>query len=172
MKDFKEITLTHFRKYPLMRPDDLYKLVFQAAMGPGHAVKDIKSVIDWMNQEVKDLDDYDDHDMIEEIDPDSVLVRVNLRPFLKNSGNTDKLCEAFMNTANSFPKQPEKIIKYWNDILDLAESEKILINKNELDQFFEEMKSKELPAAHHSDIYRTNYKPAYRVVSREFIDLI
>ncbi|MBN2857479.1 MAG: hypothetical protein JXN63_03675 [Candidatus Delongbacteria bacterium] len=172
MMAFKEITLAHFRKYPLMRPNDLYKLVFQAAMGPGHAVKDIKSVIEWMNDEVKDLEDYDDQDMIEEIDPNSVLVRVNLRPFLKNSGNTDKLCEAFMNTANSFQKQPEKIVTYWNDILELSETGKIAISRDELDAYFAEMRSKGLPAAHHSPVYRLNYKPAYRVVSKEFLDFI
>lgn len=172
MKDFKETALDHLKKYPFMRPNDLYKLVFQAAMGPGHAVKDINGVIDWMNDEVKNLEEYDDRDMIEEIDPSSILVRVNLRSFLKNSGNTDKLCEAFMQTANSYPKQPEKIVTYWNHILELAETEKIGISRIELDTFFTEMRSKGLPAAHHSEIYRANYKPAYRVVSREFIDFI
>ena len=172
MKDFKEITFAHFSKYPLIQPQDLYKLVYQAAMGPGHAVKDIKSVIEWMNEEVRGLEDYDDSDMIEEIDPDSVLVRVNLRLFLKSSGNTDKLCEAFMQTANSFKPEPSRIEKYLNDILELAETEKIGISRIELDTFFKNMILKGFPAAHHSEIYRANYKPAYRVIWREFTDFI
>ncbi|MFO7810776.1 MAG: hypothetical protein R6V47_05345 [Candidatus Delongbacteria bacterium] len=172
MKDFKDTALAHFQKYPLMKPNDMYKLVFQAAMGPGHAVKDIKSVIDWMNDEVRNLEQYDDRELIEEIDPESLLVRVNLRPFIKNSGNTDKLCEAFVQTANSFPKKPEKIIKYLNDIPELAETGKISISKNELNTFFTEMNSKGFPVHHHSGIYRTNYKPAYRVICREFADFI
>jgi len=40
MKFVNQLLSQHIARYPRMQLDDIYKLLHQAALGPGHAVKD------------------------------------------------------------------------------------------------------------------------------------
>ncbi len=170
LKDFREVILNNFRLYPLMDARDVYKLVYQSAMGPGHAVPDPEIVRKWMDYEVNNLEEYDDENMTEELFFESKLIRVNLRPFLKGGGDAGKLCEIFIETANTFEPEIQNIRKLWKYAEDLSSEGLIGITVSDLASFILEMEKKSFPAAHHSTAYRGKYKPAYRVVFRKLFD--
>jgi hypothetical protein len=172
MNEFKEILKHHFELYPLMTARDIYKLIFTSAMGPGHAVADPEMVAKWMNFEVNNLENYDDKNLTDGLCPESGLVRVNIRPFLKAGGEADDLCRIFIRTANDFGQNVSKIRKLWKAAEEMSRDGQIPVKISEMDEFFMEMESKSFPAAHHSTIYRNNYKPAYRVVLKEYFDEI
>ncbi len=172
MNEFKEILKNHFELYPLMTARDIYKMIFSSAMGPGHAVPDPEMVAKWMNFEVNNLENYDDKNLTDGLCPESGLVRVNIRPFLKAGGVAGDLCRIFIRTADDFNQDNSRIRKLWKTAEEMSRDGQIPVKISELDEFFMEMESKSFPAAHHSTVYRNNYKPAYRVVLREYFDEI
>jgi len=172
LKDFREVILNNFRLYPLMDARDVYKLVYQSAMGPGHAVPDPEIVRKWLDYEVNNLEEYDDERMTEELYSESGLVRVNLRPFVRTGGDAGKLCDIFIETANSFKPEAGNIRKLWTYAEELVCQNLIGLSGNDLDTFILDMEKKSFPAAHHSTAYRGKYKPAYRVVFKEMFDAI
>ncbi len=172
MSDFENIVKHHIITYPSMKITDLYKLAFQAAMGPGHAVPDRSSAEKWIKKEIVSMDIYSDRDIIDPICKTNGLVRVNLRPFVKSEGDISSLLDAFIATANDFRPEISNLKNYWKTITNMAKTEKIFFDTGDLDDFFRSVELKSFPAVHHSDIYRDSYKPAYRVVYRKFFDSI
>ncbi len=169
MKDISEVIKQQCELYPLMKVQDLYKLLYQAAMGPGHAVKNEGVVTKWLDDEITFMDHYEDKDIIEVLNGASGLVKVNIRPYLSRGGKKDKLLQAFIRTANDFVPDKEKLHDYLRVAELLAENGMIGFDLIELKEFFTEAETDLYPAIHHSDIYRAEYKPAYRVLQKKYL---
>lgn len=172
MNEFKEILKYHFELYPVMTARDIYKMIFSCAMGPGHAVPDPEMAAKWLDFEVNNLEQYEDKNLTDKLCPQSGLIRVNIRPFLKTGGKPEDLCGIFVRTANDFYQDKSRIRKLWKSAEDMSKEGLIPVKMKELDEFFMEMESKSFPAAHHSTVYRNNYRPAYRVVLKEYLEEI
>ena len=169
MKDISEVVIQQCETYPKMKVQDLYKLLFQAAMGPGHAVKNEGIVTKWLDDEITNMDHYEDKDIIEVLNGAAGLVKVNLRPYLSKGGTKDKLLEAFIKTANDFHSDKEKLHDYLRVAELLAEKGMIGFDLKELKEFFINAETDGYPAFHHSEIYRDEYKPAYRVLQKKYL---
>ena len=76
----KRVLLIHVQRYPRLRPQDLYKLIYQAAMGCEHAVQNVAEARSWLESEVKSLRKGPEEPAIDPIAPDGRIVRINLRP--------------------------------------------------------------------------------------------
>jgi hypothetical protein len=172
MEFYKDMILSQLKKYPLMELSDLYKLIYQAAMGPGHAVSDENKAREWLENEIRDLENYEDEDTIEVLNGSKGLVRVNLRPYLKENRPAKELLSAFIETANTFKAGIEELEHIWRAAAVLAEEGKIFFKVSEINEFFERAKSEKYPAIHHSVSYRQAYKPAYRVVFKKLLTSI
>jgi len=169
MKDISEIIIRQCELYPQMRVQDLYKLLYQAAMGPGHAVKNEGIVTKWLDDEIKFMEHYEDKDIIEVLNGAAGLVKVNLRPYLSKGGTKDKLLEAFIRTANEFHPDKEKLHDYLRVAELLSENGMIGFDLKELKEFFINAETDGYPAIHHSETYRDEYKPAYRVLQKKYL---
>jgi hypothetical protein len=44
------------------------------------------------------------------------------------------------------------------------------IQPDELKAFFDKMEAQGFPAMHHSEVYKRLYRPAYRVVARQYLE--
>jgi hypothetical protein len=167
---FQEVVVFHMNRYPAMEIEDLYKLVFQAAMGSEHAVASVESARQWLERELSTLDEVSDEPSSEPLSPDGSLVRVNLRARIERDGRMDDLLDAFVRTANQFEGSPDKLRAYWSEVEEMALAGAIPFQKGDLETFFAEMEAQGLPAVHHSTTYREQYHPAYRVVLRELLE--
>jgi hypothetical protein len=169
LKDISEIIIHQAETYPKMKAQDLYKLLYQASMGPGHAVKNVGIVTKWLDDEIAFMDNYDDKDIVEVLNGAAGLVKVNLRPYLSSGGTKEKLLDAFIRTANNFNPDKEKLHDYLRVAELLAENGMIKFDVNELKEFFINAEKDGYPAIHHSEIYRSEYKPAYRVLQKKYL---
>jgi hypothetical protein len=168
----KEILQKEIRKHPEMEIQDIYKFIHQAAMGSEHAVKDTTAVREWMENEIAGLKFDRLENLVDTISPGGKIVRINLRPYLKAGYDTEKLLNSFIKTANEFKGSIIILEKYIQAVLELIEDGRINLQKEEAEKFFEEMKIKKYPAAHHSKIYEEEYSPAYRVIAGGFIPFL
>jgi len=155
--------------YPEMQPRDIYKLLFQAAMGSAHGVTGLSRAKADLMREIRQLS-MDFHEPpVEEISPEGLIARVNLRPFAAAGHDPDRLACAFLETAGSFTGSRDRLAEYMNTVFDLSESGSIRLSVHGLRKCFREMISQGLPAVHHTDVYRNSYHPAYRVVASVLI---
>jgi hypothetical protein len=169
----EEILLAEIRNHPYMQVNDLYKFLHQAAFGSEHAIHDREGVRKWMETEVAGLDLSIIDPLFDRLSPDGVMVRVNLRPWIKAGHNPSVLLEAFINTANSRKGSADVFIQYWKTARQLAEKGMFRFSERKMDRFINRKEKDGLPAVHHTWQYERKYHPAYRVVDSQFLrDLI
>jgi hypothetical protein len=152
-----------------MQLQDLYKLVHQASMGSEHAVSDTAAARTWLENELRELDSGPSDPFLEPLTPDSALVRVHLRPYRDSGGDPNRLLQAFVNTANGYRGSTGNLIRLWSTAETLASEGKLPFTPEDMSAFVRRLDSLGFPAVHHSEAYTAAYRPAYRVVARNFL---
>jgi 8-oxo-dGTP pyrophosphatase MutT (NUDIX family) len=169
---FADIMRAHHSRYPLAQIEDLYKLAHQAALGSEHAVEDEDAARVWLKRELDKITESASEPLLDEISGDGGIVRVNLRPYMKIEGDPESLFRAFIQTANQFKGSPEALVLNWRVIEYLAQRGEIHLPYEGLRAFMKKMQSSGYPALHHSDRYQLAYKPSYRVIARQALNLL
>ncbi len=169
MKFVGQLLSAHLARYPAMQLDDIYKLLHQAALGPGHAVYNPGAARKRLDEELAALDEAPAEPMRDIISPDGRLGRIHLRTFVATGGDPDALHHAFVETARSYAASPEKLAKFCGCLGDLAAEGGIPFAREAVLAYFEKIARDGYPAIHHSETFRRAYQPAYRVVA---VDLL
>ncbi|MBR3382681.1 MAG: hypothetical protein IKG85_06550 [Clostridia bacterium] len=145
-------------KYPLSRPQDMVKLLYQSEFGPAHAIADPEAARSFLWKEYASVTQ-EEGPLCEYIGGDRV--RVNLKTLDANGVSPDLLAEAFIKSAvpvGDVSAFAEKLTR-------LAEDPLINALMPELAPFIADYVTAGCPAMHHSEAYRAACSPAYRVVS-------
>ena len=161
---FKEILQEHLVRYPAMQIQDVYKLIHQAAMGSEHAISSADGARQWMERELLEMGAGPDEPVVDPISVDGQIVRVHLRPYIVQGGDTEALLNAFNRTANEFRGDLQILEGYWKSAVDMQH---FLLE--EMKRFIETMQTQKYPAVHHSPEFEDLYRPAYRGVWWKFI---
>ncbi len=169
MKNFAQIVLEHIGRYPEMQIRDLYKLAYQAVFGNAHLGMDRKKARDALLSELNVVKPGFALPLIEIIGADTLMLRINLGAFKALNGNPESLLSALVGTANHHRGSISEFKNYLNFILVQAEQGALPFNKSEMRRWFNEMEQRRFPQAHHSQVYRSLYNPAYRVVRADFL---
>lgn len=164
MKFVNQLLSQHLSRYPSMGLEDIYKLLHQAALGPGHAVQDPAQARERLASEAASLGDGPAEPERDIISPDGRLARIHLRTYLASGGQIDRLSDAFVQTAGSYPGSIEKLAKFCGCLADLADAGGIPYSRQEVQAWVDNIARQGYPAVHHSTRYAEDYKPAYRVV--------
>jgi len=166
---FQKIIVNHAERYPWWVAPDLYKLMHQAAMGSGHAVASIERAGESLQEELAGLGEGPDEPLLDPITPDGVIVRVHLRPLVQKGLPPKVLLDAFLKTANQFRGDEHVLKKYIMESIELAERSRIHMRPHDLKRYLGLVSSAGFPAVHHSEEFNRVYRPAYRVVAREYL---
>ena len=169
MKFVSQLLSAHLTRYPAMQLDDIYKLLHQAAMGPGHAVDNPAAARKRLDEEMATLGKGPPETSQDIISPDGRLARVHLRTYMSAGGETEALHRAFVETANSYPASPDKLAKFCGCLGDLATAGGIPFAREEVLAYFGKFARDGYPAIHHSETFHQAYRPAYRVIA---VDLL
>lgn len=169
MKFVGQLLSAHLNRYPAMELDDIYKLLHQAALGPGHAVDNPATARKRLDEEIAALGDGRIEPVQDIISPDGRLGRIHLRAYLADGGDLEALHRAFVATANTYPASPDKLAKFCGCLGDLAATGGIPFAREEVVAYFARIAQEGYPAIHHSESFRNAYQPAYRVVA---VDLL
>jgi hypothetical protein len=172
MKFVGQLLGHHLKRYPLMQLDDVYKLLHQAALGPGHAVQDAAAARKRFDSEVTSLGSGHEEPIADAISPDGRLARIHLRPYIEAGHSPDALFDAFVYTAQKFPAAPDKLKKFCGCLGDLAGAGGIPFGQARVIEYFDAIARKGYPVISHSATYREAYKPAYRVVSLDYLPAV
>ncbi|TET29898.1 MAG: hypothetical protein E3J69_12555 [Anaerolineales bacterium] len=167
---FRRILAHHFKRYPLMEVQDIYKLIHQASMGSEHAVQDLDITRAFLEREVNELADGPEEPIEDIISANGQISRINLRPYLASNASLENLFEAFVRTANEFEGSTIKLKRYHSYAERLKDESSFAFSPSAIRTFFDRMEDQGFPAVHHSASYAAAYQPAYRVVLHELLD--
>jgi hypothetical protein len=167
--DFGPILREQARRHPQLQPQDCYKLILQACLGSEHAAGDMTAAARWLERELAGLGPGPAEPLVEPISPDGRIVRVHLRAFVAAKGDPVRLLKAFGQTAANFPGTRAALPAAWQQVVQLAEANGLPFPAEAARDFGEKMAKAGYPAVRHSTVYTENYRPAYRVIAREYL---
>ena len=168
-KELRELLLNHARRYPAMEPEDFFKLLYQMTFGPGHMVGDGEEALSRLSRERAAsplrkipfrediggdftrlwLSSEEGKDV-----PDRILARLFTLSSREKTGTRDEFLERLLFAG------------------ELASEEVFAFSGGWFDEALEAYRAAGLPALHHSDAFRKEYAPTYRVVSRKYARLL
>jgi len=166
---FKLLT-QHISWYPLMEPRDIYKLLYQGVMGSEHLRTSTVEYIWNLRSEFERLQPDRNQRLLEPVRPDQALFRLNLRVFKNRQMKIDLLFSSLIETTRVMIGNREEMEAVWaaftqwclHGQVDRFEIKKIY-------QLSLWLFKSGFPAVHHSEIYRREYQPAYRLISAKFV---
>ncbi|MCK4505174.1 MAG: hypothetical protein KAW14_06130 [Candidatus Aegiribacteria sp.] len=167
---FRKIMGSNLDRHPLMTSSDIYKLLFQAAMGNSHAFIDIESARSMLEKELMNPGSGPVEPLKDVISPCGRITRVNLRPYAGEKLDSEVLLSAFIRTGREFRGSEDTLELYCSWFIHMKDKDLLAVKFRNIDTFFKDMMSSGFPAVHHSAIYRNAYSPAYRVVALEYLD--
>lgn len=168
MSDDAVVTLIqrHLRRYPISTFQDVYKLLHQAAFGPGHMIGDKKKALEWIERDLEGRPGDAPAPLIESIHPDDAMMRLHLRPYAARGGDLPRLRDAFVRAAAARPDAPATLARWWDVFCAWAAGAPAEhVDLREARLFGMACARTGWPAMHHSEVYRTTYTPAYRVLT-------
>ncbi len=170
----RHILIAHSNRYPRWGVVDLYKLIYQAAMGAEHAVSDEAGARKWLLEEIRNLGSGLEEPLVDSISPDGAVVRVHLRPFVRAKKDVEQLLDAFLHTAHEFHGSAPRLESYGRNAAQEVTKGVFPFSTEDVAAYMGQMKENGFPAVHHSPSFEAEYRPAYRVVARDFLpaDLI
>lgn len=159
---------THLARYPLMQIADIYKLLHQAAFGPGHLIASKKAAREWLEHEAGRISPSAEGPLVENVHPGAQIVRLHLRPYLAAGGDLKPLLEAFTRSAEQVRGDARQMAAWWQVFESLCTERALcadVCEQREAALFGRARAQEAWPAVHHSPAYQAVYQPAYRVLT-------
>ncbi len=162
MTDIKSLLLYHFTKYPKMETRDFAKLLYQNEFGCGHLVTDKEKALASILDERKEIT-ISDFPHIESIGNGYA------RLYLSSPYRDDTVATVFMASAKTQTGTVDGFLEKFSVLKKLCLEGNLPFNPNEfLKKWCDEG---HLPFSH-SDGYKGEYAPRYRVILEKYIPLL
>lgn len=166
---FRRIIKSHMLRYPLMKCTDIYKLIYQAAMGSAHSIGFVEPAREYFLEEISSMSNGPEEPVVDIIAHDGSIFRINIRPYVQDGFNPEKLFDAFVQTGKEYTGSEGKLELYCWWLIRMKDEGMLPVYPRDIDQYLREMSKSGFPAVHHSSEYRNAYSPSYRVISSTFI---
>lgn len=165
--DTIEFLQSQCHSYPLLQPEDLLKGLHQSVFGCGHFVDE--KAEEYLQKELESLEPSDGPE-VEFLAGD--FCRVHLR-YLNKYGLAPKtLFRLFWLSAIEPAGNAMQMEEKLEVMLRMASAEQLPVSYCDMRALVEEWRKTGYPACHHSNRFRAAYKPAYRVIRREYARLL
>jgi hypothetical protein len=169
---WRDVLRSQQRRHPEMQVADVYKQVYQALNGTGHAFSDVDEARETLLEELANLVAPSvaiEEPVIETVSPRGApvtILRVHLRPFHALGLDPERLLTAVVETSLLLPaREAEPIKVVWPALMPLL-SEDLGFRPEDVEALGREVELGRYPPLHHSAPYRHAYAPQYRVAAR------
>ena len=162
-----DFAIPRWKSDPNVRIEDAYKWTYQATRGGEHAVPDRESARKWLENEWRTMGDIPpgENEWIP-LCPGSEIGRLNLRPFKSRGGKQQDILDAFLTSAREYEAEPKAFTDAWIELGKRLKTKSIgRLTYKEWRRLDAEMKKKDYPAVHHSELYNKANRPAYRIIT-------
>lgn len=164
----RELLTSYCIQYPSLQARDVFKYIFQSSFGCEHLVSSLEKAVGYISEEYETVDK-NAPPLVEALDGNYSRVYLSYMNIGLSAQTLGKLfCLSSKKEEEGFSRLLEKI-----DVAKKLSEENIMPFSAEI--FEKELKkwqSEGYNAVHHSEEYRSIYKPAYRVIANEFIPFL
>ena len=167
-KNTRELLLAHYKKFPRLQSADIFKFLFQSVFGCEHLVTDEGTALQYIKNEFAE--------MSEAAEPFTDALDGNYsRVYLSwiNAGlSPETLTKLFCLSAKKEPDGKALLSQKIEIARELILNGEISLDKAEFEKELAEWQGRGCPAIHHSEVFRSTYKPSYRVIDNKYSDFI
>jgi hypothetical protein len=158
----------HVQRHPDLEILDVYKLLHQAAFGPGHAIQNQRAAREWLERESELYVPDASEALVENIHPDGAVVRIHLRPYLAAHGRLNDLLRGFIESSKAIVGDPDSLAAWWATFQELGGGGTLgkRFDPRVIALEGRTRAAEHWSAAQHSPTYERTYRPAYRVLGR------
>ena len=166
MFELERILRQHADRYPLMQPTDAVKLIYQNEFGGGHLIRDEESCLGYLRREYAALEKDANVPIAEEIG--NGIVRVNLAAVKEEE--LEQLGRSFIRSALEHTGTLDSFLQKLEVLRQLTREGVFCFDAQELEACLCAYEKAGYPMVSHSETYRQNYHPAYRVVLEKLFE--
>jgi len=167
------LVISHLNRYPDMEVQDVYTLIYQGAMGAGYYSADEDGFEERLAKEFEETKEDEKKPLWETIRPDGELVRVNMSALKARGGQPQALSTLCLWTASIFQGDEQDLMDGWTTFWHVCQDNRLSkFPEVEIAEFDEWIKKNKYPSTHHSVVFRKAYDPHYRLVRREFLNIL
>ena len=167
----EDFVRSYLQMYPEATLQDIYKGSFQDVFGPAHILTNRESVTQYIHQEIKSAESFEEHDYIP-CGWQGNFLQVNLKVIADGRVPMDDFVDAFMASANGIDTTlTTTFIKDWQQIQQAVRNvhpqlEGFQEDSTLLSHLLKEGKY----VVHHSHKFNEHYHPHYRIIRRDLFE--
>ena len=165
----RKYIIEQFELHRSMRPDDVVKLCYQAALGAEHLLTDPDGARRYFNSEFESVDERSGA-LYEKISDD--IARVDLGAWKAKGMPSEWLFNMFYASACPKTDGKKKLVEYLSEAEGCFKSVQKSFSYGEWEAFVNGYINEGMPSIHHSSTYREAEKPSYRVIDAKFLAVI
>ena len=162
MEELDKILRKHAKRYPLMQPTDAVKLIYQNEFGGGHLIRDEEACLNYLRKEYETVEKDPTMPLYEDIG--NGIVRVNLAAVKPEE--LEQLGKTFIRSAAEHTGTRERFLQKLDVLRQLTAAGLFGFGIIELEDYLLDYFNSGCLMVSHSEQYRQNYAPAYRVIKK------
>ena len=162
----REAILQHYKNYPDLQIQDIFKFLYQSVFGPEHFIDSKDAAI---NNIVNEYIASNSHDLIDGLDGEYCripLSYINKGLSAKTLGTIFFLSSKHNEDGLLILPNKLKVAK------ELVDEGLLPYTKEEFEKETANWAKQGYPALHHSAVFREKYKPSYRVIANDFLPFL
>jgi len=170
----RKVLLKHYACYPKMDIQDMVKLIYQNEFAGGHLIENEKASLEFLQRELTSLEKKGYQDSTPRaaifVDIGNSLCRLHLQSLKKVHLSLETVNKFFINTANSNSGTIDGFLAKLEIFKGCCQEGLLAFPLDEVEDYLKFYEKAGYPPVSHSEVYRANYCPAYRIVKTEYRD--
>ena len=167
-EETKAAFIRHCKRYPGLQLRDLFKYIYQSAFGCEHLVSNKDAALAYVNREYEALSA---HSPTLPDQLDGAYSRVHLSS-LTEGLSPETFAKLFCLSAKKEPDGKVLLEQKLCVARELIAEEILPLSLEDFDSKLIEWRAMGYPAVHHSEVFRTEYRPAYRVIADRYAEFL
>ncbi len=169
MDKLKQTVLEHIKKYPEMELQDILKMLFQNEFGPKHLAENEIECFKSLSTEINSIDYNENEELFEDIGCDALRLNLKAIPVGTDLNYINKI---IVNSASEFCGTNEKLVVKFGLLVVMAENQEIPFDIERVRDETNAFSKNGFKPISHSEVYKQNYSPSYRVISKKYKELV
>ena len=161
----RELLIKHSAAYPSLRAEDIFKFIFQSSFGCEHLVSNESAALEYIKREYAAIPE-GTQPRVEKLDGDYSRVHLS---YLSGGLSPETLARLFCLSAKKEENGEEKLREKLEVALELVREGDVPLDRKDFEKRLDEWRAAGYPAIHHSDVFRSEYRPAYRVIADRYV---
>ena len=163
----RALLLEHYRHYPKLGAEDIFKYLYQSSFGCEHLISNEERVLGYIKREYESLTVQPS--MTDKLD--GTYTRIHLSA-LKSGLTPETLARLFFLSAKKESDGESALESKLSAARELIKEGLLPLDLNDFDKKLADWRESGYPAIHHSDAFRSEYRPAYRVIADRYAEFL